>query len=217
MEENKPKKTNGTSLAAKLAALMEACDYVRKNGTNDFHHYKYATSADVLAKVNAAMVQNRLCSVATPELLSFADVTNAKGNNEHLATVKMTVTIIDADNPASSITLTGIGSGQDAGDKAVMKAQTAALKYAYMLSFNIATGDDPEADSTTDEGSGEERPAKTAPSAAAKPGAAKPYYVDPTVCQMCGKPITEKVLSFSMSKYHEALCMDCQKTVSHAA
>lgn len=27
-----------------------------------------------------------------------------------------------------------------------MKAQTAAIKYAYMLSLAISTGDDPEAD-----------------------------------------------------------------------
>ena len=32
-----------------------------------------------------------------------------------------------------------------------MKAQTAAIKYAFMLSLCIATGDDPEADTGTDE------------------------------------------------------------------
>lgn len=217
MNENKQKETNIKPLAAKIAALMEACDYVKKNGTNDFHHYSYATSADVLAKVNASMVEHNLCSVATPELLSFTDVTNAKGNTEHLATVKMNVTIIDADNPADSITLTGIGSGQDSGDKAVMKAQTAALKYAYMLSLNIATGDDPEADGKTDENTGAEPQVKVVHTTPAKAKSSAPYYAEPSVCKKCGKPISEKVKNFSISKFHDALCIDCQKAVNNAA
>ena len=34
-----------------------------------------------------------------------------------------------------------------------MKAQTAVIKYAYLLSLAISTGDDPEADHRTDENS----------------------------------------------------------------
>ena len=29
-------------LAAKLVKVMAECSYVAKNGSNDFHHYKYA-------------------------------------------------------------------------------------------------------------------------------------------------------------------------------
>jgi hypothetical protein len=160
MEENNVKFT-GKGLAKKLVAVMEACDFVKKNGVNDFHHYNYATSSDVLQKVNTALVKNGLCSVVLPELLEMVNVQNAKGNTEHLATVKVTVRIVDADNGTDYAEFTGIGSGQDAGDKAVMKAQTAALKYAYMLSLNIATGDDPEADTATDNFSHDKGETKT--------------------------------------------------------
>ena len=46
----------------------------------------------------------------------MVNVQNAKGNTEHLATVKVTVRIVDTDNANDYAEITGIGSGQDAGD-----------------------------------------------------------------------------------------------------
>ena len=57
---------------------MKECNYIAKNGTNNFLGYKYATSADVLEKVNAALTKHGIASVATPNLLQFQDVTTAK-------------------------------------------------------------------------------------------------------------------------------------------
>ena len=136
-------------IAKKLVAVMNECSHVAKNGINSFHNYKYATAEDVLQKVNESLTKNKLASIVCPTLESMVDVTNLKGNTEHLATVSVQVHIIDSDS-GESVDLFGIGSGQDAGDKAVMKAQTAAIKYAFMLSLCIATGDDPEADGKTD-------------------------------------------------------------------
>lgn len=132
-------------IAAKLTKIMQACSYVQKTGYNDFHKYKYATAADVLEKANESMVHNNVASIVRPELIEFRDVQNARGATEHLATVKTTITLIDNDS-GETLELIGMGSGQDSSDKAVMKAQTAALKYAWMMSLNISTGDDPEVD-----------------------------------------------------------------------
>ena len=52
-------------LAAKLIEVMKECSHVTKAGINSFHGYKYATSADVLEKVNASLTKN------APLLLSF--------------------------------------------------------------------------------------------------------------------------------------------------
>ncbi len=119
-------------IAKKLVAVMNECSHVTKNGVNTFHNYKYATAEDVLHKVNEALTKNKLATVVQPNIASFGDVTNLKGNTEHLATVIVKVSIIDSES-GESVDLYGIGSGQDAGDKAVMKAQTAAIKYAYMM------------------------------------------------------------------------------------
>ena len=137
-------------IAKKFVEVMRECSHVAKNGTNDFHKYKYATATDVLEKVNASLTKHGLASVVTPNLLSMQQVTTAKGNVEQLAIVEVSVTLIDAES-GESLTLKGLGSGQDAGDKAVAKSQTMAIKYAYLASLAIATGDDPEADRHTDE------------------------------------------------------------------
>ena len=47
-------------IAAKLVKVMADCACVQKSGTNGFHNYKYATAADVLEKVNAALVKHGL-------------------------------------------------------------------------------------------------------------------------------------------------------------
>ena len=209
--EEKSIKVTGKGLAKKLVAVMEACGFVKKNGVNDFHHYNYATSSDVLQKVNSALVKNGLCSVVLPELIELVNVQNAKGNTEHLATVKVTVRIVDADNGADYAEFTGIGSGQDAGDKAVMKAQTAALKYAYMLSLNIATGDDPEADSRTDKFTGEAKANAAKNKSVRKQEQTTAEGMESGTCAQCGTSISARVEAFSVQRYGKPLCMDCQK------
>ena len=172
----------------------------------------------MLQKVNESLTKNKLASIVCPTLESMVDVTNLKGNTEHLATVSVQVHIIDSDS-GESVDLFDIGSGQDAGDKAVMKAQTAAVKYAFMLSLCIAIGDDPEADGKTDEATCTEsqqniKPATTKPKAAPK----KTSGEGVAICAGCGEEITsEKVVQFSVSRFGQPLCMDCQKKANRAA
>ena len=205
-------------IAKKLVTVMNECSHVAKNGINSFHNYKYATAEDVLQKVNESLTKNRLASIVCSTLESMVDVTDLKGNTEHLATVSVQVHIIDSDS-GESVDLFGIGSGQDAGDKAVMKAQTAAIKYAFMLSLCTATGDDPEADGKTDEVTCTEsqqnlKLATTKPKAAPKKTASEGV----AICAGCGEEITsEKVVQFSVSRFGQPLCMDCQKKANRAA
>lgn len=203
-------------ISKQLVAVMNECSHVTKNGVNTFHNYKYATAEDVLHKVNEALTKNKLATVVQPNIASFGDVTNLKGNTEHLATVIVKVSIIDSES-GESVDLYGIGYGQDAGDKAVMKAQTAAIKYAYMMSLCIATGDDPEADTNTDVNNVVDKP--VAKATATRKSAAKQTAPKDTsaVCCGCSAAISEKVLNYSVSKFDQLLCMDCQKQASYAA
>lgn len=185
-------------IAAKLVKVMEEVSYVKKNGVNDFHHYKYAMSADVLEKVNAALTKNKLISIALPELINVKEVTTSKGNVEHLVTIKMEIMLVDAES-GETVTITGIGSGQDAGDKAVMKAQTAAIKYAYLLSMAISTGDDPEVTSIDKQAESEER------------------KMEQCRCLTCGVSITAAMQKISMKKYGKQLCLKCQKKENSVA
>ena len=200
-------------LAKKFIEVMKECNYVEKNGTNTYHNYQYATSADVLAKVNASLVKHGIASVAVPELLDMVDVTTTKGNTEKLATIQMQITLIDTES-GETFTIVGIGSGQDSGDKAVMKAETAAIKYAYMLSLAISTGDDPEADMQTDIATAQQkRQANTQPAPPMKPV----QKSQPLMCADCGTVISEKVWKYSQKQYGRPLCMRCQHQVSESA
>ena len=56
-------------LAVKLIEAMKLCKYVMRNGINTFHKYKYATSADVLEKVNAAFTKQGIATIVVPEII----------------------------------------------------------------------------------------------------------------------------------------------------
>ena len=204
-----------TKIAKKLVNIMNECSHITKNGLNSYHQYKYATAEDVLLKVNEALTKNRIASVVIPEIASMVDVTNLKGNTEHLATVNVQIKLIDSES-GESVDFFGIGSGQDAGDKAVMKAQTAAIKYAYMLSLCIATGDDPEADSKTDENSAVDNKGTKITRIEMK--IPKMPVENIVVCANCGEEIkSERVIQYSIGKYHKPLCMNCQKQMTKIA
>ena len=188
-------------LAKKFVDVMKECGHVAKNGENSFHNYKYATAADVLAMVNDSLTKHGIMTAVETNLLDMREVTTAKGNREILATVETVITFIDSDS-GENTKIKGIGSGQDAGDKSIAKAQTQALKYTYLDNFAIATGDDPEADTRTDE--------VMQPNNFTTPRSA-------LICDDCGKTISQKVADFSHNKFGRPLCMDCQHSQSKVA
>lgn len=194
-----------SSLAKKLVQIMTECRYVQKSGENSFHRYRYATAADVLERVNGALVKHNVASLAVSELIDFREVPTAKGT-DRLAIVRTTLTLIDADT-GETMTCVGLGAGQDSGDKAVMKAQTASIKYAYLLTLAMATGDDPEADTSLDE-----RTAQTQPSGGKfpLPGSAV------GTCSSCGTVVSPGVAKVSAAKHNRVLCMKCQASLKTA-
>ena len=127
------------TLVQKLAEVMAEVGYVQKDATNDFHKYRYASAEAVLKKVNSALSERGIALSSAAELAHY-DVGHA--------IVKLSLTFHDG---TDILTVEGLGEGSDKGDKATMKASTAALKYAMANAFLISWGDDPEADAKTDE------------------------------------------------------------------
>lgn len=197
-----------TALYEKLSLAMKSCSYIEKTGENTFHGYSYVTSSDVLERVNDALTSVGLITAVTPTLLDLREVQTAKGNIDKHATISVTISIIDIET-GESVQISGIGSGQDSGDKAIMKAETAAIKYAYMLSFCIATGDDPEADNTTDLKTQDISPKESITRQTARSN--QRMVSDDLHCADCGCTISSKVSNFSKQRYHMPLCMNCQK------
>ena len=199
----------------KFVEVMKECSHVAKNGTNEFHKYKYVTAADVLEKVNASLTKHGLASVVTPNLLNVQDVTTAKGNIERLAIVEVSVMLIDSDS-GETLTIKGLGSGQDASDKALAKAQTMALKYCYLSSLAIATSDDPEADSHTDDAMCSS-PDNIPSPAQIDNSIPKTKNATKLLCHDCGSSISQKVADYSQAKFGKFLCYDCQRVQQSVA
>ena len=72
---------------------------------------------DVLQKSKRIISKKIRLSVLPRRIYSkMVDVTNLKGNTEHLATVIVKIQLIDSES-GESVIIVGIGSGQDAGIK----------------------------------------------------------------------------------------------------
>jgi len=134
-------------LAAKLTRVMGAISHIPKRGHNDFFNYDYATEADVADAVRKALVAEGVVLIPSIEDVREREVLTRKNLKEVVTTVTMLFTFIDGEH-GGVLTFRMSGAGQDGGDKGIMKAITAATKYAALKSLCLPTGDDPEADDT---------------------------------------------------------------------
>lgn len=135
---------------AKMSSAAKSVGYgIDKDGKNDFHRYQYTSAANVRKECGIAMGKHGIAVSSRIMVLCSEQRTDAKGKPSNHVEVISTLTFYDADD-GSSICVQGFGCGTDNGDKAPMKAQTAAEKYAYLSAFTIAMGEDPEADESTD-------------------------------------------------------------------
>lgn len=169
------------SLHQDLAEVMGAVGYIQKDGKNQAQSYKYASAEAVLKKVNAEL-SARGIAIESKAVLENFNVTHyattgktrtgdefTKQNFRSDAVVRLCLTFVRGDE---SVQVEGIGASTDLGDKAVMKANTAAIKYCLTNAFLISWGDDPEASAAGD--------APSTPKAAPKKKAAKPTPADQT-------------------------------------
>jgi len=181
----------------RLAKVARECAYIEKKGQNIAQKYSYVTAADVLAKVNESLARNGLVGTTEFSLERFSGRVTKTGSYERHAIVRADLKIRPADVLAPTIYVTGLGSGSDYGDKAIMKAETAALKYAWIAALNIATGDDPEADSPQERPNHRTRTAATkpidtttpAPRFPTRPGDTLLGWITEDHCPMCGSDL----------------------------
>jgi hypothetical protein len=147
------------TFAEKMAGAMSDIGAVGKDGVNEFHRYRYTSAAAIQAKVQKALVKHGLFFATVEyEPIAWDSVKDRKGNDQARATIRCKIAV--ADEAGNHAHAQGIGCGLDAGDKHAMKACTAAFKYAISALFCIAMGDDPEADSDTDEATSSDGPSE---------------------------------------------------------
>jgi len=148
-------------LAAKLTRVMGAISHIPKRGHNDFFNYDYATEADVADAVRKALVAEGVVLIPSIEDVREREVLTRRNQKEVVTTVTMQFTFIDGEH-GGVLTFRMSGAGQDGGDKGIMKAITAATKYAALKSLCLPTGDDPEAEADDRAGNDTPTPRPTA-------------------------------------------------------
>lgn len=205
------------ALAKKLLNTMQDCAYIGKDGYNNYHGYAYASAPAVMRAVNASLVKNGVVAVFNSEIIKSCDVTTKDGKIERYVEVKITYLLIDADNPEDTLVISANGSGQDATDKAVAKAETMAAKYAWTKTLLVAdASDDPDSDGSnlvpTNRPGGAPISKPASNSAAATNGWSGDGKKIVGKCEKCGKDVNEKSAYYSRRLFGEHLyCYDCQQ------
>lgn len=131
------------SLVLKLTQVMGLVERVAKNGLNTNQNYKYATEADILAEVRAALAQRSVLVVPDVETVTWRELDSRSGGKLQLCTARVRFDLMDAES-GEVLSVPMVGQGSDSGDKAFYKAMSGATKYLFMKLFLIPTGDDPE-------------------------------------------------------------------------
>lgn len=116
--------------------------------------YKAVSDYDVTLEVKEAETKYGIASIPIKqELVKSEIVKSIKIDNgtqreviNYVDIVKMTLRVIDLDNPSDYIDVESFGRGLDTGDKGFGKASTYARKYALLNLYKIATGEDPDKD-----------------------------------------------------------------------
>lgn len=136
------------SAAEKLLKAQQSVEAVVKKGFNKDKNYTYATAADVIAVCRQALHGARLVSAITnATTIERRAFTSSKGNSGLYVEARVTLLITDPDDKPLRFEATGAGADYGGGDKAVLKAQTAATKYAYANALALPFADhDPEKD-----------------------------------------------------------------------
>lgn len=130
------------ALLKKLAEVQKEVGYMKKGGKNTSQGYKYLSEAQIADKFKTLLEEHGIFFVYSSEITNTYPSPSGK---QTVTDVKVHYQFVDVD---SGEVLEGFAAGQgsDATDKGVYKAITGAVKYIFMKTFLIPTGDDPEND-----------------------------------------------------------------------
>ncbi len=137
---------NEKTIYSKLLEIQKEINVMPKKGRNDFNRYNYLMEAQVTCKIKELFDKYGVFFRYNSELIETREYAGAKGDTQFLVTVKIDYAFVDAET-GDEVRGTGYGQGMDKGDKGIYKAITGAIKYIYMKTFNIPTGDDAEKES----------------------------------------------------------------------
>lgn len=135
-------KENSVGIYHKLHAIQSEVGKMAKTGKNTAQNYNYLTESDISEKFKDLLVKY---GVVFTYCSSIDEVRPSPTGKQIITDVTVNYEFIDIDTE-EKVTGYAAGQGSDATDKGVYKAITGAVKYIFMKTFLIPTGDDPEMD-----------------------------------------------------------------------
>jgi len=134
------------AIAGKVARVMTTVRKLRKDGSNEYDHYKYISADSAFEIVGGAMAEVGLVALPSIVELTTEAMSSATGKSQFRTVVHGLITLADAD---TGDTWSGdwYGEGVDRADKSINKAMTAMMKYYLLRLFQIGSGEDADADS----------------------------------------------------------------------
>lgn len=129
---------------AKLSAIQAEIERMEKDGTNNFQNYKYLSETQITFQMKTLLDKHKVLFHYNSSIKRVYPPLET-GMKQILTDVEINYRFVDAES-GEYVSGFAAGQGADNGDKGVYKAITGAIKYIYMKTFNIPTGDDPERD-----------------------------------------------------------------------
>ena len=127
--------TKTLNIHQRINAVMQDIAYVQKEDKKVNNQYKFVSHDAVTAAVRPHLVTHGITVIA-----SVANH-NQDGNRTE---VDLVVNFHNIDDPSDTVSVNVFGYGVDQQDKGPGKAFSYAKKYAFLQTFCLETGDDPE-------------------------------------------------------------------------
>ncbi len=126
----------------KLHAVQLEVGRMSKTGRNTSQNYDYLTESDISETFKNLFEKHRIFFTYSS---SIAETRPSPTGKQLVTDVIINYQFIDLDSDEKHEGFAA-GQGSDSTDKGVYKAITGAVKYIFMKTFLIPTGDDPERD-----------------------------------------------------------------------
>lgn len=125
------------NLYEKMSAIMDAIQYLGKDGSIDYGKTKYKAISEekVTTMVRRELIKHKIVVYPTRQVYS---------RDGNLTKVNVVYRMVNAEDPLDYIEIASSGEGADTQDKGVGKAMTYAYKYMLLRTFGIPTGEDPD-------------------------------------------------------------------------
>lgn len=150
MNESSVAPRSKQSLLSKLISACRAVESVEKKGKNE--DYDYIRASDVTRLSRKEFFKRGLLIVPDEKEITEKLMRNHAGLLFHYLKLKVEYTVYDTRTGESFGPKAAFGSGLDAGDKALYKAKTGALKYFILdIALLAEPGSDAEADAHPEE------------------------------------------------------------------